>query len=121
MTSSPVDFVSCCTYKSRLIRKTLTRNPVDRGGDAVLVASLERVDNAENLSRVAASAGGIGEREADGLLRIDDENTSNSEGDALLVDISGVLVVDPTVQVRQQIHQAFSGAVGQGARSHVVE
>lgn len=73
----------------------LTRDPVDRGGDAVLVASLERVDNAEDLSGVAASAGGVREDGADGLLGVDDEDGTDGESDALLVDVGGVLVVDP--------------------------
>ena len=97
MTSSPVDFVSCCTYKSRLIRKTLTRNPVDRGGDAVLVASLERVDNAQNLGGVTASAGRVREDGADGLLGVDDEDRADGESSALGINIGGILVVDPIV------------------------
>lgn len=37
----------------------VTRNPVDGGGDTVLVASLEGVDDAEDLSGVAASGGRV--------------------------------------------------------------
>ena len=95
MTSSPVDLVNYCTYKSRLIRRTLTRNPVDRGGDAVLVASLERVDNAQNLGGVTASAGGVREDGADGLLGVDDEDRADGESNALGVNVGGILVVDP--------------------------
>ena len=32
----------------------ISRDPIDWGGDAVLVAGLERVDDAEDLSGVAA-------------------------------------------------------------------
>lgn len=61
----------------------------------MLVTSLERVDNAEDLSGVAASAGGVREDGADGLLGVDDEDGTDGESDALLVDVGGVLVVDP--------------------------
>jgi len=37
----------------------VTRDPVDRGGDAVLVTGLERVYDTENLGGVAASGGGV--------------------------------------------------------------
>jgi len=73
----------------------LTRNPVDRGGDPVLVASLERVDNAQDLGGVAASAGGVGEDRADGLLGVDDKDRADGESNALGVDVGSVLVVDP--------------------------
>lgn len=73
----------------------VTRNPVDWSGDAVLVTSLERVDDAENLGGVAPSRGGVGKDQTDGLLGVDDEHAADSEGNALGVDIGGVLVVDP--------------------------
>lgn len=79
--------------------QVLTRNPVDRSGDAVLVASLERVDNAQNLSGVAASGGGVGEDGADGLLGVNDEDGADGESDALGVNVGGILVVDPGVVV----------------------
>ena len=65
----------------------------------MLVASLERVDNAENLSRVAASAGGVGEDGADGLLGVDDEDGADGESNALGVNVGGILVVDPGIGV----------------------
>jgi len=52
----------------------ITGDPVDWGGDAMLVAGLERIDYAEDFSGVAAGGGGVGEDETDGLLGIDDEN-----------------------------------------------
>jgi hypothetical protein len=54
MTSSP--FLKSESVKRRKSGvRILTGNPVDRGGDSVLVTSLERVDNTENLSGVATS------------------------------------------------------------------
>jgi hypothetical protein len=37
----------------------IARNPVDWGGDAVLVASLEGIEDAEDFSGVAAGGGGV--------------------------------------------------------------
>jgi hypothetical protein len=82
-----------------MLPKLLTRNPVDRSGDAVLVASLERVDNAQNLGGVAASACRVGEDGADGLLWVDDEDRADGESNALRVNVGGVLVVDPGMEV----------------------
>jgi len=62
----------------------------------VLVASLERVDDSENLGRVTAGRGRIGQDSADLLAGVDDEYGADGEGDSLLVDVGGVLVVDPT-------------------------
>jgi hypothetical protein len=75
----------------------LTRNPVDRGGDAVLVTSLERVDNAQNLRCVTAGAGRVGEDGADGLLGVNDEDGADGESDALGVNVGAILVVNPDV------------------------
>jgi hypothetical protein len=61
----------------------------------VLVTSLEGVDNAQNLSGVAASAGGVGEDGADGLLRVDNEDGADGESNALGINVGGILVVDP--------------------------
>ena len=77
----------------------VTRNPVDRSGDAVLVAGLERVDNAQNLGGVTASAGRVREDGADGLLGVDDEDRADGESNALGVNVGGILVVNPNVVV----------------------
>lgn len=70
-------------------------DPVDGGGDAVLVAGLERVDDAEDLGGVAAGGGRVREDGADLLGGVDDEDGADGEGDALGVDVCGVLVVEP--------------------------
>lgn len=79
----------------------VTRHPVDRGGDLVLVASLQRVDDAQDLGAVAASRRGVREDGADGLLGVDEEDGADREGNALLVDVGGVLVVDPGPKCQQ--------------------
>lgn len=75
--------------------RPLTREPVDRRGNLVLVAGLQRVDHAQDLGGVAAGAGGVGEDQADALLGVDDEDAADGESNALLVHVGGVLVVDP--------------------------
>lgn len=65
----------------------------------MLVAGLEGVDDAEDLGGVAASGGGVGEDGADGLLGVDEEDGADGEGNALGVDVGGVLVVDPARNV----------------------
>lgn len=75
----------------------ITGDPVDGGGDLVLVASLEGVDDAENLGGVAARGGGVGEDQTNRLLGVDDEYRADGEGDALGVDVGGVLVVNHVV------------------------
>lgn len=76
------------------------RNPVDRGGDAVLVTSLERVHHTENLGGIASSGRGVAHDQADGLLGVNDEDGADGEGNALGVDIGGILVVNHVVGVR---------------------
>jgi hypothetical protein len=73
----------------------VTGNPVDGGGDAVLVASLKAVKDTEDLGTVTACAGGIRQNKTNGLLGVNDEDRADGECDALLVDICGILVVDP--------------------------
>jgi hypothetical protein len=75
----------------------VTRHPVDRGGDPVLIAGLQAVEDTENLGSVAAGGGGVREDETDGLLGVDDEDGANGERNALGVDVGGILVVDHVV------------------------
>ena len=81
----------------------LTRYPVDRGGDSMLVTSLEGVYDTEDLSGVTASGRRVGEDGANGLLWVDDENGSDGECNALAVDVGGILVVNPRSLVRRTI------------------
>lgn len=61
----------------------------------MLVTSLERVDNAENLSSVAASGGRVREDSANSLLGINDEDGADGESNALGVNVGDVLVIKP--------------------------
>lgn len=95
-------------------------DPVHGGGDLVLVAGLQGVDDTEDLGRVAAGGGGVRQDGADGLLGVDDEDGADGEGDALLVDVGGVLVVKP---VRVLSATSVIDKSGEGSRKgiHVVE
>ena len=48
--------------------------PVYRGGDAVLVANLKRVDDTQDFVKVAAGLGGVADSQPDDFLGVDDEN-----------------------------------------------
>jgi len=77
----------------------VARNPVDGGGDLILVASLERVDNAKDLSAVSASRGRVREDGTDDFLRVDDKDRADGKGDALLINVGCILIVNPIKQV----------------------
>lgn len=66
----------------------------------MLVTGLEGINHAEHLGCIATRRGRVGQDQADGLLRVDDENTTDGEGDSLLVDVGGVLVIQHVVRQR---------------------
>jgi len=78
----------------------ITGDPIDWGGNTVLVAGLEGIDNSENLGGVASSGSGVGKDEADGLLGVDDEDGTDSESNTLGINVGGVLVVEHVICVR---------------------
>lgn len=91
--------LSCRKNESRVTVIKRTWDPVDGSGNLVLVSSLERINDSQNLSGVAPGRCGIGQNETDSLLGVDDEDASNGEGDALAIHIGGVLVVKHVVGV----------------------
>lgn len=74
--------------------------PVGGGGDAVLVTELERINDTEDLVKVTAGRGGVGEGKTDGLLGVDDEDGADGEGDTLGVKVGQVLVIQHVVEGR---------------------
>jgi hypothetical protein len=60
----------------------VTREPVDGGGDTLLVGGLESLNNTENLGGVAAGGGGVGKSKTDLLAGVDDEDGTDGEGEA---------------------------------------
>lgn len=69
----------------------VTLLPVTGSGDLVLVAQLERVDDAQDFIKVTAGGCGVCDNQADSLLGINDEDRSNSERNTLGIDIGGIL------------------------------
>ena len=94
----------------------VTWDPVDWGGDSVLIASLEGVDHTKNLSGITASGGRVGEDEADCLFRVNDEDRADSECNSLGVDIGGILVVKPghVSWESQNLRRGVSHIIGVG-------
>ncbi|KAL2285203.1 hypothetical protein FJTKL_08420 [Diaporthe vaccinii] len=88
----------------RVDNDVVARNPVDRGGDLVLVTGLERVDDAQDLGAVTAGRGGVRQDGADSLLGVDEEDGANGEGNALLIDVGSVLIVKPKTRGRVDSH-----------------
>ena len=73
----------------------VTRRPIDRCGDTMLVRGLVRVNYSEKFRRVTTSGGRVGEDEANDLLGINDENRANGEGNPSRINIGGILMVKP--------------------------
>ena len=69
----------------------ITLLPVTGSGDAVLVTELERVNNAKDFVKVAASGGRVGQNETDALLGVNDEDRADSEGNTLSVNVGNIL------------------------------
>lgn len=72
--------------------------PINRRGDALPITSLQTIDHAEDLARVPPRRRRIHHRQADLLGRIDHEDATDRECDALLVDVLQVLLVHHVVQ-----------------------
>lgn len=108
------DILRIFGFDGRVHDHIVARDPVDRGCHLILVTRLERIDDAEDFSSIAAGRGWVREDETDGLLGVDDEDGADREGlaeeesvalrhciqtvktyDALGVDIGRILVVKP--------------------------
>lgn len=76
-------------------------HPVDGCRHRPLVARLERVEDAEHLGRVAARRRRVRQDRPDLLLGVDNVYRSDGEGDALLVDVGGILVVNPVLGAKR--------------------
>ena len=83
---------------ARVDNNIITRDPVDRGGNSVLVAGLKGVDDTENLGGVAASRSRVRHDQSNGLLRVDDEDRADGECNALGVDVGCILVIKPIIR-----------------------
>ena len=77
----------------------VTREPVNRASNAVLVGSLEGINDTENLSSVTTSRSGVGHDQTDLLAGVDDEDGADGQSQSLGVHVGGVLVVNHVVGV----------------------
>ncbi len=75
----------------------VTWHPVDGSGDSVLVPSLQGVHDPEDFSSITACGGWVRQNRADRLLWVDNEYGADGEGNALLIDIRGILVIQHVV------------------------
>lgn len=89
----------------------VARNPVDWGGDSVLVASLKGVDDTEDLCGVAASGGRVRENEADSLLGVNDEDRADRKRNTLRINVRSVLVIQPPAVSARPIVKWYNGAL----------
>lgn len=76
----------------------LAHLPVNGSGNALAVSSLQRVDDTQDLGRVAASGGRVRHGETDLLLGVDDEDGADGERDALLSNVVQVALVNHVVK-----------------------
>ena len=79
--------------------KLLTWNPVDGRGNLVFVTRLQRIHHAQHFGRIASSRSGVRKNEANGLFRVDDEDTSDGESDPFLIDIGDILMVQHVIRI----------------------
>lgn len=72
--------------------------PINRSRHALLVTMLQRINDPQHFGRIPPRRSGIHHGQTDLGRGIDDEDAPDGEGDALLVDIVQVLLVDHVVQ-----------------------
>lgn len=95
--------------------------PVDRSSDALLVAGLQGVNDAQYLSGVATGRGGVHHGQTDLLARVDDENGADGEGNTLLVNVVQVLLVDHVIQESDLAVSISDDGELQVGRGHFVD
>jgi hypothetical protein len=85
------DLVGVLGGNARVNDDIVTLLPVTGSGDAVLVTELERVNDAKDLVKVATSRSGVAQNKTDGLLGVNDEDGTDSERNALGVNVGDIL------------------------------
>lgn len=99
----------------------VTWNPVDRGGDSVLVTELQGVNDSQDLSGVSSGGSWVCQDQSDLLLWVDDEDRSDGELDTLVVDVGGVLVVNHVICVSNLSFWVRDDWEGQLGARHFVD
>lgn len=96
MTSSPgTQFIGVVILWVIVSNVLCDKERPERGFIPVLVTSLQRVDNPQDLIGVTASRGGVRKDETNSFLGVNDEDGADGECNALGIDVGGVLVVNP--------------------------
>ena len=72
----------------------------------MLVSELEGVDASKDLLELATGRSRVLQSQSDLLGRIDDEDRSDGEGDALLVDVGQVLLVEHVLRLHIKLSMA---------------
>lgn len=60
----------------------VTRQPIDRGGDTVLVSGLESFNDTEDLGSVSAGGSRVGKDKANLLVGVNDEDRADRQSQA---------------------------------------
>ena len=78
----------------------LTRNPIDRRSDPLLIPRLQAIHHPQDLRRVSPGARGIAQNQTDGLLRVNNKHTPDGKRNALLIHIRHILMIQHIIQIR---------------------
>ena len=78
----------------------LTRNPIYRRRNPLLISRLQTIHHPQDLGRVPSRAGRIAQYQANRLFRINNKYTPDGKGNALLIHIRHVLMIQHVIQVR---------------------
>ena len=73
----------------------VTRTPVDRCSNTMLVGQLEGVHHSQKFRSVSTGRGWVGEDKTDSLFGVDNEYRADSKGHAFTVHVRGILVIKP--------------------------
>jgi hypothetical protein len=74
--------------------------PVNGSRHLVLIGELERVDDTNNLIKIATRSSRVGNSETDDLLGVNHEHCTDGERQALLVNIGCILIIKHIIKRR---------------------
>jgi hypothetical protein len=93
------DLFSLLSRDAGVDNNIITLLPVTRSSDTVLITELKRVNDAKDFVKVATSRSGVGQDKTNGLLGVNDEDGTDSEGNSLLINVGDILIIDNTVRL----------------------
>jgi len=95
--------------------------PVDGCCDLVLVAELESINGTDYFVKVSSHSSRIRESQANDLLGVDNEDSSDSERQSFLVNVGGILLVKHVVQRGHLAIGIGNNREGQVSTSDIVD